>query len=103
MGEAGIAKAFDRATYGRDSGTVGGVVVRDGRIVAERYPDGFGPFVSTCTWSVGKSFAGAIAGNRTDALYFGGTAVTEQTTGGPLEAMPGTRAAFAADVAAALQ
>ena len=31
------------------------------------------------------------AGNRTDALYFGGTAVTEQATGWPLEAAPGTR------------
>lgn len=31
------------------------------------------------------------AGNRTDAVYFGGTGVTEQTTGLPLEVMPGTR------------
>ena len=35
------------------------------------------------------------AGNRTDALYFGGTAVTEQATGWPLEAAPGTRFRYA--------
>jgi CubicO group peptidase (beta-lactamase class C family) len=141
---AAVAKAFDRATYGKDSETVGVVIVRDGRIVAERYRDGFGPFVSNRTWSVAKSLAGAVigaaqasgrfdvaararvpewgsypyqdlratittdqllrmasglhsdtAGNRTDALYFGGTAVTEQATGWPLEAMPGTRFRYA--------
>jgi CubicO group peptidase (beta-lactamase class C family) len=35
------------------------------------------------------------AGNRTDALYFGGTAVTEQATGWSLEATPGTRFRYA--------
>ena len=35
------------------------------------------------------------AGNRTDAIYFGGTAVTEQATCWPLEAMPGTRFRYA--------
>lgn len=35
------------------------------------------------------------AGNRTDAIYFGGTAVTEQATGWPLEAKPGTRFRYA--------
>ncbi|WP_097064260.1 serine hydrolase domain-containing protein [Sphingomonas guangdongensis] len=139
-----ISKAFDRATYGKDSETVGVVIVQDGRIVAERYRDGFGPFVSNRTWSVAKSLAGAVigaaqasgrfdvaararvpewgsypyqdlratittdqllrmasglhsdtAGNRTDALYFGGTAVTEQATGWPLEATPGTRFRYA--------
>jgi CubicO group peptidase (beta-lactamase class C family) len=35
------------------------------------------------------------AGNRTDALYFGGTAVDEQATGWPLEAEPGTRFRYA--------
>ena len=35
------------------------------------------------------------AGNRTDALYFGGTAVEEQATGWPLEAAPGTRFRYA--------
>jgi CubicO group peptidase (beta-lactamase class C family) len=35
------------------------------------------------------------AGNRTDAIYFGGTSVTEQATGWPLEAPPGTRFRYA--------
>ena len=37
----------------------------------------------------------ATAGNRTDALYFGGTAVTEETTGWPIEALPGSRFRYA--------
>ena len=35
------------------------------------------------------------AGNRTDALYFGGTAVTEEATGWSLEAEPGARWRYA--------
>jgi CubicO group peptidase (beta-lactamase class C family) len=35
------------------------------------------------------------AGNRTDAIYFGGTTVTEQATSWPLEAPPGTRFRYA--------
>ena len=35
------------------------------------------------------------AGNRTDAIYFGGTTVTEQAIGWPLEAPPGTRFRYA--------
>lgn len=35
------------------------------------------------------------AGNRTDAVYFGGTSVTENVTGWPLEARPGTRFRYA--------
>ncbi len=137
-----VARAFDRASYGRDSETVGVVVLRDGKVIAERYRDGFGPHTSNRTWSVAKSLAGAIigvaqaqgaidiaepapilewrspgdpraqvttdqllrmasglhsdtAGNRTDAIYFGGTAVTEQATGWPLVARPGTRFRYA--------
>lgn len=136
--DAIIAKAFDRATYGEGSETVATLVVRDGRIVAERYGEGFGPFVSNRTWSVAKSIAGTLAGvaaldptqpakvanwasrddpraaitldnllrmasglgsdtagNRTDALYFGGTAVDEQAPGWPLVAKPGTRFRYA--------
>ncbi len=37
------------------------------------------------------------AGNRTDAIYFGGTAVTDEATGWPLEAVPGTRFRYAND------
>jgi CubicO group peptidase (beta-lactamase class C family) len=35
------------------------------------------------------------AGNRTDAIYFGGTAVDEQAVSWPLEARPGTRFRYA--------
>ena len=35
------------------------------------------------------------AGNRTDAVYFGGTAVTEETVHWPIEAQPGTRFRYA--------
>lgn len=137
-----VTRAFDRATYGQGSNTVGVVILRDGKIVAERYRDGFGPYTSNRTWSVAKSLAGAVlgvaqaqgaidvaqpapvpewrtpgdpraaittdqllrmasglhsdtAGNRTDAIYFGGTAVTEQAPFWPLEAAPGTRFRYA--------
>jgi CubicO group peptidase (beta-lactamase class C family) len=138
---AAVARAFDRATYGQGSETVGVVVLHDGKLVAERYRDGFGPFTSNRTWSVAKSLAGAVigvaqaqgaldvrtavpvpewtdedpraaittdqllrmssglhsatAGNRTDAIYFGGTAVTEETVAWPLEAQPGARFRYA--------
>lgn len=122
--------------------TTGVVIVRDGRIVAERYAEGFGPLVPNRTWSVAKSIAGTLvgvavhrgkidvnrpaalpewstpgdpragitidqllrmasglhsdtAGNRTDAIYFGGTSVTEQAPSWPLEARPGTRFRYA--------
>lgn len=135
--------AFDGSRYGEGARTTAVLVIRDGRILAERYRDGFGPFVAQRTWSVGKSITGALvgiaakdrlidpaqpatipewgaatadprrritvdnllrmasglhsdtAGNRTDAIYFGGTAVTEQATGWPLEALPGTRFRYA--------
>ena len=139
-----IAPAFDRATYGAGTNTVAALVVKNGRIVAERYRDGFGPFVSNRTWSVGKSLAGTVigaatlagridvtkparipewgrwppqdrrsaittdqllrmasglhsdtAGNRTDAIYFGGAAVRDDATHWPLEALPGTRFRYA--------
>ena len=136
-----VARAFDRSTYGRGT-TLGVVILRDGRVVAEQYGEGFGPLVPNRTWSVAKSIAGTLvgmavrdlridprkpanipewrtpgdprqaitldhllrmssglhsdaAGNRTDALYFGGTSVTEQVPGWSLEARPGTRFRYA--------
>lgn len=122
--------------------TTGVVVVQDGRLVAERYREGFGPDTPQRTWSVAKGLAGTLvgwvaqqggvdvaapaaipewatpgdpraaitvdqlmrmssgltsdtAGNRTDALYFGGVAIAEQTPGWPLIAPPGTRYRYA--------
>jgi CubicO group peptidase (beta-lactamase class C family) len=132
---AAVATAFDPATAkGR---TVGVLVLRDGKVIAERYAEGFGPLVPNRTWSVAKSIAGTLtgiavadgkldpmkpapvpewrrpgdprvaitldqllrmtsglgsdtAGNRTDAIYFGGTSVTEQSVAWPLVAPPGS-------------
>lgn len=146
LGDAGIAprpsaaltKAVAGAFPATGPRTTGVVIVADGRILAERYAEGFGPFTASRTWSVAKSIAGTLvglsgvdpkapatvpewqspgdprseitwdqllrmasglhsgsAGNRTDAIYFGGTAVTEQATGWPLEAVPGTRFRYA--------
>lgn len=140
--EALVETAFDRATYGRGSETTAVLVVVDGRIVAERYRDGFGPHVSQRTWSVGKSIAASVIGaavhqglidvdapalvpewsrpgdprqtitlqnllhmasgldtegpgNRTDAVYFGGTLVAERAAVLPLLAPPGSRWRYA--------
>lgn len=140
-----LRPALDRAfggAYGAGSNTTGIVVVRDGKLVAERYAEGFGPLTPQRTWSVAKSIAGTLigvavkrglldprapapvpewqkpgdpraaitldnlmrmasglhsdtAGNRSDAVYFGGTAVTEQTVAWPLEVPPGTRFRYA--------
>ena len=57
-----VASAFDRTTYGEGSETTAVIVVADGRIVAERYREGFGPHVSQRTWSVGKSIAASVIG-----------------------------------------
>lgn len=135
-----VAAAFaPAATKGR---TTGVVVLRDGKVIAERYADGFGPLVPNRTWSVAKSIAGTLvgiavadgkldpmkpapvpewrgfgdpraaitldqllrmasglgsdtAGNRTDAIYFGGTTVTEQAVDWPLVAAPGSTFRYA--------
>ncbi len=132
-----VSKAF-ADEYGAGAKTVGVIVVKNGKVVAERYASGFGPYVSNRTWSVAKSIAGTLigladagapqaaaavpqwtegdprrsitldhllrmasglhsdtAGNRTDAIYFGGTAVDEQAVSWPLEAQPGTRFRYA--------
>ncbi|MDO9488165.1 MAG: serine hydrolase, partial [Sphingomonadaceae bacterium] len=140
--DAAIASAFDRATFGTGSETTAVLVVRDGRIVGERYRTGYDRHTPQRTWSAAKSLTGTLvgvavaqglidvsqpapvpewqtpgdpratitmanllhmasglwsetAGNRTDDIYFGGTSVTEQATGLPLEAKPGTRWRYA--------
>jgi CubicO group peptidase (beta-lactamase class C family) len=128
--------------YG-EANTTALVVVQDGRLVAERYAEGFGPDTPQRTWSVAKSLAGTLigwaahrmggidvntpadvpewsapgdpraairlddlmrmasgltsdtAGNRTDALYFGGVTIAEQATAWPLIAPPGSRYRYA--------
>jgi CubicO group peptidase (beta-lactamase class C family) len=137
-----VGDAFNRRTYGQGSETTAVVIVKDGKIVAERYRGDFDMHMPQRTWSVAKSLSATIigaavqqglidvnapapipewqapgdpraaittdqllrmasglhsdhAGNRTDALYFGGTAVTEQAVAWPLEAAPGTRWRYA--------
>lgn len=56
------AAAFDRATYGEATESTAVLVVVDGRIVAERYREGYGPHTPQRTWSVGKSLAATVFG-----------------------------------------
>ncbi len=140
--DAAMTAAFDRAAYGPTSETTAVLVVRDGRIVGERYRAGYDRHTPQRTWSAAKSLTAtligvaaqqrvidvtapapipewqapgdpraaittqhllhmasglwsATAGNRTDDIYFGGTSVTEQATGLPLEAKPGMRWRYA--------
>ncbi len=128
--------------YGERTNTTALVIVHNGRIVRERYADGFGIQTPQRTWSVAKSIAATIvgaavqrgrvdvaapaaianwqfardprraitldhllhmssgltsdsAGNRTDAIYFGGTTVDEQAPAWPLIAQPGTTFRYA--------
>lgn len=60
--DAVVAKAFDRASFGVGTETTAVVVIADGRIVAERYRDGYGPHVPQRTWSVAKSITGTLVG-----------------------------------------
>jgi CubicO group peptidase (beta-lactamase class C family) len=139
-----IGKSFDGETFGRGTRTTAVVVVRDGRIVAERYAEGFGPSIAQRSWSVAKSITGTLAGvaagegllqpghpariaawlhepgfdprrritidnllrmssglhvtgagNRADAVYFGGASVEDIPTSELMEAAPGTRFNYA--------
>lgn len=135
-----LAAAIDAAFT--TSNTTGVVIVQRGRIVAEKYAEGFGQHVPQRTWSAAKSMTGTLigvaahkglidpakpapvpewqspgdpraaittdnllrmasglhsdfAGNRTDAIYFGGAHVGENVPGQALEAKPGTRFRYA--------
>lgn len=57
-----VLAAFDRSTYGRGSDTTAVVIVREGRIVAERYREGYDMHRPQRTWSVAKSIAATIVG-----------------------------------------
>ena len=57
-----VAAAFDGATYGDGTQTLGVAVVHGGALVAERYRPGFGPETRYRTWSVAKSLTGALVG-----------------------------------------
>ena len=57
-----VASAFDHRTFGQDTETTGVVVVKDGRIVAERYREGFDLHTPQRTWSAAKSITGTLVG-----------------------------------------
>ena len=61
--DAAVAAAFDGKTYGGI--TWGVVVVKDGKIVAEKYDLGFGPQVGHQTHSAAKSFTSTMVGIAT--------------------------------------
>jgi CubicO group peptidase (beta-lactamase class C family) len=64
-----LSKAFgdDLSTNARKAlGTRGVVVLKDGRLVAERYAQGFGPTTPQLGWSMTKSVTDLIAGRLVD-------------------------------------
>lgn len=59
---ARLAEALDRAMAREEHHTRALVVVRDGKVLAERYAEGFGPNTPQISWSQGKSITAALLG-----------------------------------------
>ncbi|MCR5877430.1 serine hydrolase [Phenylobacterium sp. J367] len=59
---AAAEKAFDGATYGEGSKTTAVLVLKDGRIVAERYRADFDMHTPQRTWSAAKSLTATVVG-----------------------------------------
>lgn len=57
-----VEAAFDGDSYGEGALTIGVAIVRDGKLVAERYRSGFGPHTQSRSWSAAKSITGALVG-----------------------------------------
>jgi CubicO group peptidase (beta-lactamase class C family) len=57
-----LDRAFDGNSFGESAGvvTTGVIVVKNGKIVAERYRPGFGVHTGYRTWSTSKSFSAAL-------------------------------------------
>lgn len=60
--EAALDHAFNDDALDVPQNTRGVVVVYRGKIVAERYADGWGPYTPQISWSMGKSVASALTG-----------------------------------------
>lgn len=58
--DALLARAFDGETFG--GRTWGVVIVHQGKIIAERYAEGFGPHTASQTHSAAKSFSSTLIG-----------------------------------------
>jgi len=57
-----LDNAFDGTTYGDRTLTAGVIIIRNGRVVAERYRQGFGPTQGYRTWSTAKSISATLIG-----------------------------------------
>jgi CubicO group peptidase (beta-lactamase class C family) len=60
--ERALDHAFDDEALDPAQNTRGLVVVYRGKIVAERYAEGWGPYTPQLSWSMGKSIAAALMG-----------------------------------------
>jgi CubicO group peptidase (beta-lactamase class C family) len=54
--------AFDDSRHARPQNTRGVIAVYRGRIIAERYAPGWGPYTPQLSWSMGKSIAATLTG-----------------------------------------
>ena len=57
-----VDKLFDGHSYGAGTKTTAVIVIRDGKILAERYRNGFDVHTSQRTWSVAKSITATLVG-----------------------------------------
>ncbi|MCK0128029.1 serine hydrolase [Erythrobacter sp. F6033] len=57
-----IATAFSTDTYGEGVRSTAAVVLKDGKLIEQRYAEGFGPDTPQRTWSVAKSIAATFVG-----------------------------------------
>ncbi|MEM8817224.1 MAG: serine hydrolase [Pseudomonadota bacterium] len=57
-----VNAAFDTERYNPRTRSVGIVVIHEGRVIAERYREGFGPSVQYRSWSAAKSMGNALVG-----------------------------------------
>ncbi len=57
-----LDKAFDAASYGDGTLTVGIVIIKDGKLVAEQYRPGFSIHQGYRTWSTAKSISASLIG-----------------------------------------
>jgi CubicO group peptidase (beta-lactamase class C family) len=60
--DAALAWAFDDAALPRAQNTRAVVAIHGGRIVAERFAPGWGPYTPQLSWSMGKSIAATLTG-----------------------------------------
>lgn len=63
--------AFDDAALERAQNTRGIVAIHGGRIIAERYAPGWGPYTPQISWSMGKSIAATLTGVLVQQGAFG--------------------------------